>query len=650
MLSCSLLFSDPFFLLNTLHYSLIFRFVKQFFKKYYVFSLKIVKIYFLTQKTRIFIIEEKAQNQKASAERWYFCMGYYDKERVRGFLHNQDGIIVNDFGEEVILRGWGMGNWDNPEGFMLGTQSGFGLFEPGKYAPMGRMDRGRSMDQILRETCGTKYAEEFWKRWRRLYLTEEDIALLSRRGYNSVRLPIRAGSFLYEEPGITYNEDSFAMLNDVLDWCETYQVYAVVDFHAATAGQSGIPCDDGVDNGQHLYDDEESMERMFLLMEEFMRRYKDRWIIGAYDCINEPISMTPRREELTPKLVYFYEEMIRRCRKIDQKHLFLLNGTQFSSLTYFFDHEFDPEYHNWGISLHAYEMVVPEVASLASVLRTCREQKICLWMGETGGRNEHAWQTTMYEILAEYHAGYNLWCWKTVEGAGCASILNFNVPDEWHLITDYAINGAAKPSYEHAQAIWDSYLECLAVDKCKENTQYHPYLLREGNFEIPAIGYNALPMDSHRGLSDLPNATGYRLYDRFELVYEKGYHPEPAGFAAPGPIKHPRDHVQLQLGTGEYASYTIREKETYTVSVTYCADKEVKVQAAIQGETLFEGVMPPAGEKVTSDVHPYFAYETAPNTLERFTLGTVTGEGILKIEVLDGCARFGQIVIRKSGK
>ena len=45
-------------------------------------------------------------------------MGYYDKERVRGFLHNQDGIIVNDFGEEVILRGWGMGNWDNPEGFM----------------------------------------------------------------------------------------------------------------------------------------------------------------------------------------------------------------------------------------------------------------------------------------------------------------------------------------------------------------------------------------------------------------------------------------------------------------------------------------------------------------------------------------------------
>ena len=61
-------------------------------------SHKIRKVEILVIQTRIFIIEEKAQNQKASAERWYFCMGYYDKERVRGFLHNQDGIMANDFG------------------------------------------------------------------------------------------------------------------------------------------------------------------------------------------------------------------------------------------------------------------------------------------------------------------------------------------------------------------------------------------------------------------------------------------------------------------------------------------------------------------------------------------------------------------------
>ena len=36
--------------------------------------MKIVKIYFLTQKTRIFIIEEKAQNQKASYNEDSFAM------------------------------------------------------------------------------------------------------------------------------------------------------------------------------------------------------------------------------------------------------------------------------------------------------------------------------------------------------------------------------------------------------------------------------------------------------------------------------------------------------------------------------------------------------------------------------------------------
>lgn len=87
--------------------------------------------------------------------------------------------------------------------------------------------------------------------------------------------------------------------------------------------------------------------------------------------------------------------------------------------------------------------------------------------------------------------------------------------------------------------------------------------------------------------------------------------------------------------------------EAYTVSVTYCADEEVKVRATIQGTILFEGVMPSAIEKITSCVHPYFPYETAPNILAQFTFGTFKGDGVLKLEVLNGCVRLGQIVVRK---
>ena len=44
----------------------------------------------------------------------------YSRERVNGFLHTDGRRIVNGLGETIVLRGWGIGNWLNPEGFMIG--------------------------------------------------------------------------------------------------------------------------------------------------------------------------------------------------------------------------------------------------------------------------------------------------------------------------------------------------------------------------------------------------------------------------------------------------------------------------------------------------------------------------------------------------
>lgn len=572
----------------------------------------------------------------------------YSHDRVKGFLHADGTRIVNGDGEEVILRGWGMGNWDNPEAFMLGIQNGFDTLPFGAYAPMGRMDRGRAMDLILRETCGSAYAEGFWDRWHRAYLAEADIKALAGYGYNSVRLPVRACSFLKEEPGIHFLEEAFRMLDDVLAWCEKYRVYAILDVHAATAGQSCIPCDDGMDNAPHFYIDEDAMERMHLLMEEFAKRYGDRWILGGYDCLNEPLSVTPRREELTPALQEFYAEMVRRCRKFDKNHLFLLNGTQFSTLVDLFDRDFDPEYHNWGISLHCYEMVSPEMVSLSDALKKCREWNVPLWMGETGGRNEHAWQTTMFELLDEHHAGFNLWCWKTCAGAGCASAVNFTVPGEWSLIVNYATKGGPKPSYEHAQRIWDDYLECVKLEHCTENLQYHPYILRQGSFEIPAIGYNDLPAESRRGCADLPCSTNYRLSDRMEIVFEQGFQPPASMPGMPGK-GHLRSHMHLRLRAGEYVSYSVRTEGAYTVGAFYCADASVTVRVNAGERVLFEGELPAAAEKpLPGRPDPLFPQEAAANGLAQAEFGSAAGPQLLRLEVLSGQAGFGSILIRES--
>lgn len=48
-------------------------------------------------------------------------MNKFSRERVKGFLHTNGRKMVNGEGETVVLRGWGAGNWMNPEGFMIGV-------------------------------------------------------------------------------------------------------------------------------------------------------------------------------------------------------------------------------------------------------------------------------------------------------------------------------------------------------------------------------------------------------------------------------------------------------------------------------------------------------------------------------------------------
>ena len=118
--------------------------------------------------------------------------------------------MVNGDGETIVLRGWGAGNWANPEGFMIGIQQGFGGgMEFGKFALPGRFERGRSMNAAIRELCGSEYAKSFWGRWMRNHLGEADIRLMAEQGYNSVRLPVTAWLFLPEEPEIRFEEIRF---------------------------------------------------------------------------------------------------------------------------------------------------------------------------------------------------------------------------------------------------------------------------------------------------------------------------------------------------------------------------------------------------------------------------------------------------------
>lgn len=514
------------------------------------------------------------------------------------YLRTLGRRIVNESGEEVILQGFGMGNWMNQEGFLFGSSVFSTDF--GDFVRAEKMDRGRSINQTIIELCGRDYADMFWKKWYQNYFGEADIRDMAERGMNSARLPLNAKVLLKEEPGITYDEEMLGLLDQVIDWCEKYRLYVILDMHAAAAGQSGLLCDDGVDNIPHLYIDEEGWERTLLLWEKLAERYAGRSVVAGYDLLNEPLALG-RWDCYLPKLQQFYAEAIRRIRKIDKKHIIFLEGHRFASRNDIFHKDMDPECGNWAVAMHIYESL-PDLGIMGPILASSEELGVPIWMGETGGSPE--WMTTLYEMLYENHIGVNVWCQKAVEDADAAALCTFKVPEGFEEVREYAHHGGVKPGYEKSIRIFNQMLENIKFENCQIHEERSAAILRAPGVSVPAVGYDMLPGAgvSFQGSYPYCAFCGYRREDRMHLVYEKGFTPGESkefAFAAAGrPPKYGDwPHLELLLEETDFASYTIRKAEKDVEIILECrAEEDSLLELTVRGEK--RTVKVPAGEEI----------------------------------------------------
>ena len=566
-------------------------------------------------------------------------MSRLNNEFVKGDLRT-DGIrIVNEDGQEIILNGYGAANWENVEGFMIGSAPlprdnfKFILFPgPGKDHNPERWTCRRFVSQQIRELCGQKYLDTFWDRWEENHLREEDIKLMADMGYNTVRIVLNANALLYEEPGIQFNEGGFGRLESVIDWCEKYRIYAILDMHGVVGGNNGATGDSLFCEYPSIFLDAESMERQIILWEEIVRRFGSRWIIAGYDLINEPVS-SPVQHEYIPLLVKYYDACIERIRKIDRKHIIFLEGAKYARDFRIFDnHEYDPECHNWAISIHLYG-ASPEIRDLYPWLLKRDELNVPLWLGECGSGPVN--DSIFYDICEHLHVSYTPWGWKTARDPQAhlhpKGPVNHFVPEGWEKIQAFQMVGP-RPSYEESIRIMDAFIESTKLENCEINYDAPRTQKKNPDITLPAVCYDMWNEDGSRyyGNWEWSNYLNFRLEDHTKLVWatEKTLpYPEFAWYDDPNALRYdPTTDLALELSEGEYANYTVREvKEGCTVKLEGVgeADVELVSEGRTIGTVRFED---------GSILEPVFSESFAIGTGERVTVKVVVKKGTLQLK------------------
>jgi endoglucanase len=370
-----------------------------------------------------------------------------------GFVKTRGKDLISSAGDKLTLRGINLGNWFEPEGYMF-------LFEGGPQSP-------REIEAFFNELIGPSAAIDFWKEYRRRYITENDIKLIQRSGLNSVRIPLHYKFFL---PG----GGGFEILDPALEWCRRAGIWVILDMHCAPGGQTGANIDDSW-GYPWLYESANDQELICSVWSDIARRYRDNSVVIGYDLLNEPIPHFPQLRKYNDRLEPLYRRITKAIREVDPHHTIFLEAAQWDTNYKVFGLPFDT---NVVYEFHKYWMP-PAQTAIQEYVDYRDRYNVPIWLGESG-ENTDQWIQQFRTMLEKNDIGWCFWPYKKMEKTSC--MVSIPKPIYWDEIVAFAkMPGgtgnaekriAARPSLEHSRRPLDDLLEKIRLDSCRVNVGY----------------------------------------------------------------------------------------------------------------------------------------------------------------------------------
>jgi len=377
----------------------------------------------------------------------FFILFYTSASFPQGFLKTSGIKIVDGNGQNIVLRGIGLGGWLVPEGYMLQTSS---------FA-----NAAWQFKQKIEALIGTAKTDEFFKLYRANFVTRKDVQKIKEWGFNSIRLPMHFNLLTPQDAPYTYSEEGFATIDSLLQWCEESKIYLILDLHAAPGGQSKDNIADYNPAYLPLWEDALAQQRTVYLWKTLAARYANKQWIGGYDLINETAySFSSGNNQPLRDL---FITITNGIRAVDKNHIIFIEGnwyaTDFTTLT-------PPWDDNMAYSFHKYWSATDAGSiNYLTTLRTSAQRP--LWLGESG-ENSNQWFTDVIKLLESNNIGWAWWTLKKVEGNN--SLLFVKKPAEYDYLLKYWSGQAAKPTVDYAVNALTKFAQNLCLDSCNTNT------------------------------------------------------------------------------------------------------------------------------------------------------------------------------------
>ena len=396
-------------------------------------------------------------------------MGFYsctpNKEKIPAkqekFITISGQDLISPDGKKFFIQGINLGNWLNPEGYMFG---------------FSKANSARLIDDAFKEMVSPDFTNHFWKLFKDNYITKKDIQYIKSTGMNTIRLPFHYKLFTDEDyMGLTANQDGFARIDSVVNWCRDAGLYVILDMHDAPGGQTGDNIDDSY-GYPWLMVSEKSQDLFVDIWKRIAERYRNEPVILGYDLLNEPIAtyFKDDYDVLNPQLEVLYKKAVAAIRESDKNHIVLLGGAQWdSNFKVFTDSKFDDKL---MYTCHRYWCDTLQ-ANIQDFVDFRDSVNLPMYMGETG-ENTDQWIGAWTRLMNRNNIGWTYWPYKKMLRSSCMRTIA--PPENWDLIVEftqaprssYSEIRKARPNQELAKKAMLQLIENMKFENTQTNDGY----------------------------------------------------------------------------------------------------------------------------------------------------------------------------------